>query len=103
MRELDLRPAQETPESGSPVDVTVTDDGGEMFLHWSSDEDATGYRVHRGDGTSYVLVHTVDHGDRVTWTDPSAPRGTTSFYRVTALLAEGTESAPAGAAVALLP
>ncbi|MGW0928375.1 PA14 domain-containing protein [Streptomyces sp. NPDC002644] len=103
VRELDLRPSEETPEFGSPVDVSVIEDGGEMSLNWYGGEDATGYRVYRWDGTAYVMVHTVDHGGRVSWTDPSAPRGTTSFYRVTAVLADGTESAPAGAAVALLP
>ncbi|MEU3557634.1 fibronectin type III domain-containing protein [Streptomyces fragilis] len=103
VRELDLRPSEETPASGSPVDVTVVDDGGEISLSWYGGEDATGYRVHRWDGTSYVLVHTLDGGGRVSWTDPSAPRGTTSFYRVTAVLADGTETAPAGVAVALLP
>lgn len=83
--------------------VSVIDDGGEISMSCYSDEEAIGYRVYRWDGTSYVPVHSVDHGGRVSWADPAAPRGTTSFYRVTAVLADGTESAPAGAALALLP
>ncbi|NEC85246.1 PA14 domain-containing protein [Streptomyces sp. SID12501] len=100
--ELDMRPGVTTPED-SPLELTVTgaegDEGNYLDWSWSSAaQETTGYRVHRWNPTTGAYEKIADLGSDVTdYRDTGAPRGTTSFYWVTTLAADGTESVPAGA------
>ncbi|WP_405818510.1 PA14 domain-containing protein [Streptomyces sp. NBC_01390] len=100
--ELDMRPGVTTPE-GSPLELTVTgaegDEGNHLDWSWSSTaQETSGYRVHRWNPTTAAYEQIADTDSDVTeYYDTSAPRGTTSFYWVTTLAADGTESVPAGA------
>ncbi|UIX32233.1 fibronectin type III domain-containing protein [Streptomyces sp. GQFP] len=99
--EFDMRPSVATPE-GSPLELTATgaqgDEGNHLGWSWSSDaQETTGYRVHRWNPATGAYEKVADLGSDVTeYYDTGAPRGTTSFYWVTALAADGTESVPAG-------
>ncbi|MFE5816255.1 PA14 domain-containing protein [Streptomyces sp. NPDC056479] len=92
--ELDMTPSVATPE-GSPVHLTADENDDDVVLTWNTVADATGYQVYRWNpdteayeklaattGTSYV--------------DTGAGAGTTRHYWVTAMYADGTESAPGG-------
>ncbi|MEV0034757.1 PA14 domain-containing protein [Streptomyces sp. NPDC050804] len=107
---LDLTPSAETPE-GSPVRLTATtaESGSEVELSWFAVTGATGYLVHRWNPATEayerLTADPVATGTATgtgtgtgtyTYTDSTAARGTTHFYRVSALLADGSESAPAG-------
>ncbi|MFE2063299.1 PA14 domain-containing protein [Streptomyces sp. NPDC059467] len=91
--ELDLTPSVATPED-SPLTLTAdTPDSGGVHLGWSAVDSATGYQVYRWDpatGTYEKLAATTDRS----YDDTTAARGTTHYYWVTALYADGTESAP---------
>ncbi|MEV1079707.1 PA14 domain-containing protein [Streptomyces sp. NPDC050211] len=101
--ELDVTPSVATPE-GSPLEleaVAPEGDGGNS-LTWtglgeSAPEAARGYRVYRWNPatSAYEKLADLTSGDR-SFIDTGAKRGTTSFYWVTAVAADGTESVPAG-------
>ncbi|MGA5701729.1 hypothetical protein [Peterkaempfera bronchialis] len=104
--ELDLTPTVPTPP-GSPLRLTATatEFGDGVNLGWNAVAGATGYHVHRWnpDAAQYerITAEALPE-DATAWTDPLAVTGTTHFYRVTAVYADGTESTPA-AAYAILP
>ncbi|MFD3452376.1 PA14 domain-containing protein [Streptomyces sp. NPDC058691] len=101
--ELDLTPSVETPE-GSPVQPAAEDVADGVRLSWNEVADAVGYRVYRWDRFAgrYESL-TPDPVTGTAWKDTTAPRGTTHYYRVTAVDADGTESAPGGAYAILAP
>ncbi|MFF3380770.1 fibronectin type III domain-containing protein [Streptomyces sp. NPDC002680] len=101
--ELDSTPSVPTPE-GSPLYVTVSgaedDEGNEV--RWSgldanSPEAAGGYHVYRWNpaASTYEKIAALANTASV-YVDTGARRGTTSYYWVTAVAADGTESVPAG-------
>ncbi|MBT2507536.1 hypothetical protein J7I98_16915 [Streptomyces sp. ISL-98] len=100
--ETDLALTVETPD-GSPLDLTATaaDPGPGAALSWTCTTgcgDITGFRVHRWDrasGTYTELTGSPLPADARAFTDTAAPAGSTYFYRVTAVHADGTESVPA--------
>lgn len=98
-----MTPSVPTPE-GSPLRLTATgaerDEGNR--LTWSglgddSPQAAGGYRVYRWNPatSSYAKIADLGAGDSE-YVDIGARLGTTSYYWVTALTADGTESLPAG-------
>ncbi|MFF3562121.1 PA14 domain-containing protein [Streptomyces sp. NPDC002574] len=101
--ELDLTPSVATPE-GSPVELTAEDVVSGVRLGWNEVAGAAGYRVYRWDRAAgrYESL-TPDPVTGTAWTDTTAPRGTTHYYWVTAVDADGTESAPGGASAILAP
>ncbi|MFD7439745.1 fibronectin type III domain-containing protein [Streptomyces sp. NPDC059909] len=103
--ELDLTPSVDTP-AGAPLDLTATaaDSGQAVELGWDAVGEATGYRVHRwnGDAGTYEPL-TAEPVTGLSYTDTTAATGTTHFYWVTAVLADGTESAPGDAWAILQP
>ncbi|MFE9629233.1 fibronectin type III domain-containing protein [Streptomyces sp. NPDC006527] len=101
--ELDMTPSVPTPE-GSPLTLTATAAAGteDTRLDWygldaSAPEQAGGYRVYRWnpDTSAYERIAELSSG-ALEFTDTDGPRGTTSFYWVTAVAADGTETLPAG-------
>ncbi|MEV6106937.1 PA14 domain-containing protein [Streptomyces sp. NPDC051940] len=100
----DLTPTVATPP-GSPVYVSTSTGSEGVELAWGAVENATGYHVYRWDREAgrYVRL-TVDAPRAFTWyTDTAAPSGTTHYYWVTAVLADGTETAPGAAWIAVKP
>ncbi|MFI8180479.1 PA14 domain-containing protein [Actinacidiphila glaucinigra] len=94
--ELDLTPSVGTPE-GSPVDLTAHDVSDGVRLGWNDVADAVGYRVYRWDrDTGRYESLTSEPVTATAWTDTTAARGTTHFYWVRAVYADGTESLPGG-------
>ncbi|MFF0014691.1 fibronectin type III domain-containing protein [Streptomyces sp. NPDC005374] len=95
--ELDMTPSVATPE-GSPLDLLVQEARGDEgnLLTWSGGS-AQGYRVHRWNPatSSYERIAELD-GTASQYLDTGARRGTTSYYWVTGVLADGTETLPAG-------
>ncbi|MGW1751649.1 hypothetical protein ACWCRD_39795 [Streptomyces sp. NPDC002092] len=108
--EQDTRPAEPTAP-GSPVTgLDVVENAGDAVLNWDSVDGATGYRVYRWDRATGSYERIAEgtlpnpNSDAYhTYRDESPPSGTAAYYRVTAVYADGTESAPALAAVALAP
>ncbi|MGW2786902.1 fibronectin type III domain-containing protein [Streptomyces populi] len=104
--ELDLTPTVATPE-GSPVslEASAADAGGAVDLSWNAVQDATGYRVLRWDREAgrYVSLTGDTPVTGTSYTDTTAPSGTTHYYWVTALLADGTETAPGADWAILVP
>ncbi|MER5792086.1 PA14 domain-containing protein [Streptomyces sp. NPDC001980] len=98
--ELDLTPSVATPE-GSPLTLTAdTPDAGGVHLAWNAVDSATGYQVYRWNPATQTYEKLAATTDR-SYDDTTAARGTTHYYWVTALYADGTESAP-GAEWAIL-
>ncbi|MGP2435996.1 fibronectin type III domain-containing protein [Streptomyces sp. JW3] len=101
--ELDTTPATATPD-GSPLTLTATGAEGDEgnLLEWyglgeSAPEQAGGYRVYRWNPAASAYEKIADLGaGAVRYFDTGARRGTTSYYWVTAVAADGTESVPAG-------
>ncbi|MFE1963354.1 PA14 domain-containing protein [Streptomyces sp. NPDC059479] len=101
--ELDMTPSVPTPE-GSPLDVTVyaaeADEGNEVRwtgLGKSAPEAADGYRVYRWNAANAAYEKIAELGSGAfQYFDIGAKRGTTSYYWVTAVAADGTESLPSG-------
>ncbi|MFF3943497.1 PA14 domain-containing protein [Streptomyces sp. NPDC001902] len=94
--ELDLTPSVETPE-GSPVRLTAAGVGDGVRLGWEDVADAVGYLVYRWDrDTGRYESLTSEPVTATAWTDTTAARGTTHFYWVRAVYADGTESLPGG-------
>ncbi|WP_308315386.1 PA14 domain-containing protein [Streptomyces sp. ISL-100] len=94
--EKDMTPSVETPD-GSPLSLTAYpgDAPGSVELIWDGDGDATGYLVHRWNPATQAYEKlTAEPVTEQSYTDSAAPTGTTHFYRVTAVYADGTESAP---------
>ena len=106
--ELDVTPGVATPED-SPLELnaSATEGGAGVDLgwNWSYDrQETTGFRVYRWNPATKVYEKIADlGGDVSTYHDTGAPRGATSFYWVTTLAADGTESVPAGDWAALTP
>lgn len=103
--ELDLTPSVETPDNAS---LTLTALKGatatSVDLSWNAVTDATGYLVERWNpATDAYEQLTTGPVTEVSYTDATAPAGTTHFYRVTPVLGDGTEAAPAAAWVVLAP
>jgi fibronectin type 3 domain-containing protein len=101
--ELDMTPSVATP-AGSPLSLTVEaaegDEGNRLTWHGLDDtapEQAGGYRVHRWnpETSSYEKITDLPSG-AFEFFDTGVPRGTTSFYWVTAVAEDGSESVPAG-------
>ncbi|MFE5186838.1 PA14 domain-containing protein [Streptomyces sp. NPDC056628] len=101
--ELDTTPSVETPE-GSPLTLEAAgaegDEGNRLTwygLGEDAPEQAAGYRVYRWNpGTSaYERIADAEPG-ATEYVDTGAARGTTSYYWVTAVAADGTESRPTG-------
>ncbi|MEW1833103.1 PA14 domain-containing protein [Streptomyces sp. NPDC088196] len=108
--EYDLRPTVETPPDWLvTVDARAADGTTAVDLTWhlSSSyhrDDITGYRVYRWNpATAAYEPLTADPVTGTSYTDTTAAAGTTHFYWVTALHADGTESAPGDAWAALAP
>ncbi|MEV1066111.1 hypothetical protein [Streptomyces sp. NPDC050263] len=108
--ELDMTPSPPTPE-GSQLTLTATAAAGsdDNNLSWygldpSAPEQAGGYRIHRWnrDTAAYERVAEVTSVVQE-FIDAGAQRGTTAFYRVTALATDGTETLPAGDYVITTP
>ncbi|MEU9284877.1 PA14 domain-containing protein [Streptomyces sp. NPDC048275] len=101
--ELDMTPSVPTPE-GSPLYVSASgaegDEGNQVAwsgLGESAPEAAGGYRVHRWNPATATYEKIAELGSGVReYFDTGAKRGTTSYYWVTAVAADGTESLPAG-------
>ncbi|MEU3619055.1 PA14 domain-containing protein [Streptomyces sp. NPDC006872] len=103
--ELDLTPPVATPE-GSPVDLTHSlGESGEVDLSWNTVQGAVGYRVYRWDRTAgqYVSLSGDALVNGTLYSDSTAATGTTHFYWVSAVLADGSESAPGADWAILLP
>ncbi|MGW2280870.1 PA14 domain-containing protein [Streptomyces sp. NPDC001770] len=103
--ERDLTPSVATPE-GSPVTVTAEAASGGVELTWQPVTDATGYTVERWNpatGAYEPIAAAPSPYPGTSVTDTSAASGTTHFYRVTALYADGTASVPGTAHVVLAP
>ncbi|MGW1754505.1 PA14 domain-containing protein [Streptomyces mirabilis] len=101
--ELDTTPSVPTPE-GSPLrleaSATEGDEGNQLF--WSGlgagdEESAQGFRIYRWNPATaaYEKIHETSAGAFV-YFDTGAKRGTTSYYWVTGVRADGTETLPAG-------
>ncbi|NEB00442.1 PA14 domain-containing protein [Streptomyces sp. SID13726] len=108
--ELDLRPSVETPVDWLlDVSARAAADGTGVDLTWDVSssyykDDITGYRVQRWNpATAAYEPLTADPVTGTSYTDGTAAAGTTHFYWVTALHADGTESEPGDAWVALVP
>ncbi|MFF1325248.1 PA14 domain-containing protein [Streptomyces chartreusis] len=103
--ELDMTPSVPTPE-GSPLNLTVSpaegDEGNQ--LSWTglgageeSPDPAKGFRIYRWNPVTSAYEKIADLGaGAFEYFDTGAKRGTTSYYWVTGVLADGTESVPAG-------
>lgn len=112
VQEFDLTPSVQTPE-GSPVTITWSGGlNGEGYIGWNPVDGAQEYRVHRWNPAtgSYEFAESVSAFDvfgepesNPYFEDYDGPSGTTVYYWVTAVLADGTETLPAGTAVAVVP
>jgi fibronectin type 3 domain-containing protein len=108
--EYDLRPTVETPADWLvSVSAKAAEGAAAVDLTWDLDSsyhgtDITGYRVHRWNpATAAYEPLTAEPVIGMSYTDTTAAAGTTHFYWVTALHADGTESAPGDAWAALAP
>ncbi|MEU1537458.1 PA14 domain-containing protein [Actinacidiphila glaucinigra] len=102
-KELDLTPSVGTPE-GSPVGLTAHAVSDGVRLGWNDVADAVGYLVYRWDrDTGRYESVTPEPVTGTAWTDTTAARGTTHFYWVRAVYADGTESLPGGGHAILTP
>ncbi|MCQ4212027.1 fibronectin type III domain-containing protein [Streptomyces longispororuber] len=90
--ELDTTPGVATPAGSTLAFQTHVEDDGTVTLQWQGRNSGT-YRVYRwspGTGAYEKLSDVVG----IRYTDATAGRGTTSYYWVTSVAADGTESAP---------
>ncbi|MFI9247159.1 hypothetical protein ACIGXF_32330 [Streptomyces sp. NPDC053086] len=104
--ELDMTPAVATPE-GSPLALEATPAAGTEGnrLTWTglgagdgeSAEPAQGFRLYRWNpaASAYEKIAELDAG-AFEYLDTGAGRGTTSYYWVTGVKADGSETLPAG-------
>ncbi|MGW0825493.1 PA14 domain-containing protein [Streptomyces sp. NPDC002845] len=89
--ELDMTPSVPTPES-SPFELTAIAFDGTVDLSWYPVADATGYQVYRWNPDTEAYEKLAATTTATSYMDTGAARGTTHFYWVTALHADGTES-----------
>ncbi|WP_166172690.1 hypothetical protein [Rubrobacter tropicus] len=91
---LDLAPA-------SPAGLAAMGSGEGVALDWegNADSDLAGYNVYRAasEGGEYAKLNTRGPLSATSFDDAQAPKGTRSYYRVTAVDAAGSESAAARA------
>ncbi|MFJ8108903.1 PA14 domain-containing protein [Streptomyces sp. NPDC096132] len=108
--ELDMTPSVATPD-GSPLTLTAEategDEGNRLTwqgLADSAPEQAGGYRVHRWNPqtSAYETIAELPSG-ALEYFDTGVPRGTTSFYWVTAVAEDGSESLPAADSAVTAP
>ncbi|MFG2130841.1 fibronectin type III domain-containing protein [Streptomyces sp. NPDC048751] len=108
--ELDTTPSVRTPE-GSPLHLSVLEAEGDEGNHlsWSglaedAPEQAGGYRVYRWNPATATYEKIAERGSGAfEYYDTGAKRGTTSYYWVTAVAGDGTESLPADGWAATAP
>ncbi|MGX1672470.1 PA14 domain-containing protein [Streptomyces sp. NPDC055400] len=108
--EQDTRPTEATAP-GSPIaGLEAGENTGDAALNWDTLDGATSYRVYRWNRTTSTYERIADGALENPYSqqfrhyrDENAPAGTAAYYRVTAVYADGTESAPALAAVSLAP
>ncbi|MGI5138531.1 MULTISPECIES: hypothetical protein [unclassified Streptomyces] len=88
---------------GAPLGFLETYDWGELHWDYEPERDghgtAIGFHVYRWDreaGAYARLTGTPLTPDTSWYTDATAPRDSTLYYRVTAVYEDGTESAPIG-------
>ncbi|GCB47392.1 PA14 domain-containing protein [Streptomyces sp. NL15-2K] len=93
--ELDITPSVPTPED-SPVRLTAIPNQGNVDLSWYPVTDATGYQVYRWNPDTKAYEKLAATTTATSYVDTAAATGTTHFYWVTALYADGTESAAGG-------
>ncbi|WP_369171058.1 PA14 domain-containing protein [Streptomyces sp. R28] len=104
--ELDMTPSVATPE-GSPLRLTATGAEGDEgnLLEWSglgageegAADPAESFRVYRWNPASATYEKIAElPAAAFSYFDTGARRGTTSYYWVTGVRADGTESEPAG-------
>ncbi|MFD8425954.1 PA14 domain-containing protein [Streptomyces sp. NPDC059668] len=109
--ELDLRPdvAADPAVGDNPVGHINGDAYGTVRWWLGGDTGAngskvTGYTVYRWNRSTHVFdeVAVRTRGDDTSWSyaDTTMPKGTTTYYRVTATLADGTETAARETAIA---
>jgi fibronectin type 3 domain-containing protein len=102
--ELDTTPSVPAPE-GAPVHLAATVAQGGLArieLNWNHLADATGYQVYRWNPESRAYEK-LAQTTQTTYADTDTARGTTHYYWVTALYADGSESAPGADGAALAP
>ncbi|WP_302832574.1 PA14 domain-containing protein [Streptomyces sp. GbtcB6] len=99
--ELDLTPSVATPE-GSPLTLTADPTDSGVGLSWNAVDSATGYQVYRWNPATQTYEKLATTTER-SYDDTTAARGTTHHYWVTALYADGTESAPGAESAILEP
>ena len=91
---LDLAP-------GAPANLAAKGSGGGVALDWdgNADTDLAGYNVYRAgsEGGDYAKLNTRGPLSAASFSDDQAPKGTKSYYRVTAVDLAGSESAAARA------
>ncbi|MEU9380379.1 hypothetical protein AB0D38_04955 [Streptomyces sp. NPDC048279] len=106
--ELDMAPGVATPE-GSPLhlEVSAAEDSEGNRLTWSgpgaggegasASASARGFRIYPWNAatSAYEKIDEASAGT-FEYVDTGARRGTTSYYRVTAVQSDGTETLPAG-------
>ncbi|WP_155058176.1 PA14 domain-containing protein [Streptomyces blattellae] len=100
VNEFNMTPDQTYAETS---DILTTDSAyGEIYLSYNEAADtygtATALRVYRWDNSTHTYVQQFDTQatDYYRFTDTTAPSDSTVFYKVTAVYADGTESAPVG-------
>ncbi|MET7692780.1 PA14 domain-containing protein [Streptomyces sp. NPDC005483] len=108
--EYDLRPTVQTPVDWLvDADAEPAASGTGVDLTWRLSTsyygtDITGYRIHRWNpATAAYEPLTAEPVTGLSYTDTTAAAGTTHFYWVSAVHADGRESAPDDAWVALAP
>ncbi|MFG2296192.1 PA14 domain-containing protein [Streptomyces sp. NPDC048603] len=107
--ELDLTPSVETPQGGPlGVNAEPSTDGKAVELTWNpagAADGATAYRVDRWNPATkaYEKLAQTSAASPTAYTDTTARTGTTHFYRVTAIRADGTETGTSGDWVILQP
>ncbi|MFD9003085.1 fibronectin type III domain-containing protein [Streptomyces sp. NPDC059582] len=104
--EFDMTPSVATPE-GSPLDLEASPaEGAEgNRLTWSGlGADAQGFRIYRWNPATaaYEKIHETSAG-AFEYFDTGARRGTTSYYWVTGVRPDGTETLPAGDSTVTAP
>ncbi|WP_394433176.1 hypothetical protein [Streptomyces sp. SGAir0957] len=108
--EQDTRPAEATAPGSPLTRLFAAENAGDTVLNWDMLDGATGYRVYRWDRAAGAYERIAEGPMQNPYAeefrhfrDEDAPSGTAAYYRVSAVFADGTESAPALAAVALAP
>ena len=91
------------PPPATPTGLSATTTAGSIALDWADGEsDVVGYNVYRStDATGPFTKQTGSPVAASAWTDPTPPAGT-YHYKVTALNADGLESAPSATANATI-